>query len=58
MNTGIEHPMYEKILELNRQINAERDSEKISALLEELRKEMAAEKAQFEQINIGSTSRR
>ena len=48
--------MYEKILELNRRINAERDSEKISALLEELRKEMAAEKARIEQINIGATS--
>ena len=40
--------MHEKILELNRQLNAERDSQKISVLLQQLRKEITEERARIE----------
>jgi len=48
--------MHERILELNRRINAERDSEKISALLEQLRKEIAEERARIETTQLSNMS--
>ena len=44
--------MYEKILELNRQINSERDSGKMYALLQQLRKEIAEERARIEATQL------
>jgi hypothetical protein len=49
--------MYKKNLELNRQIEIERDSGKISALLQQLRKEIALERDRIETVQLSKLKR-